>query len=53
MGLIISTQSKHGNWPKKSSAIALALVSPKSNALVIMHWFYEKSNALVEVIALV
>ena len=26
-----------GNWPKKSNALALAIVSLKCNALVIMH----------------
>ena len=26
-----------GNWPKKSSALALEIVSLKCNALVIMH----------------
>ena len=36
-----------GNWPKKSNALALALVSQKGNALVIKHYFYRKSNALV------
>ena len=29
--------TKVGNWPKKSSALALEIVSLKCNALVIMH----------------
>ena len=29
--------SEVGNWPKKSNALALAIVSLKCNALVIMH----------------
>ena len=37
---------------KKSSALALEIVSLKCNALVIMHWFFKKSNAIVKVFAL-
>ena len=39
--------SKHGNWPKKSNAIAIEILTQKSNAIVIMQYFYEKSNAIV------
>ena len=44
--------SKHGNWPKKSNAIAIEIeiLTQKSNAIVIMHYFCEKSNAIVKVI---
>ena len=44
--------SSLGNWPKKSNAIAIEILSPKCNAIVIMHYFYKKSNAIVEVIAI-
>ena len=45
-------QSDIGNWPKKSNAIAIEILFPKCNAIVIMHYFYKKSNAIVEVIAI-
>ena len=38
---LVIDQKKVGN------ALALALVSQKGNALVIKHYFYRKSNALV------
>ena len=41
-----------GNWPKNINAIAIEILSPKCNAIVIMHHFYKKSNAIVEVIAI-
>ena len=41
---------KHGNCPKKSNAIAIEILPQKSNAIVIMHYFCEKSNAIVEVL---
>ena len=41
---------KHGNCPKKSNAIAIEILPQKSNAIVIMHYFCEKSNAIVEII---
>ena len=47
MAMVVPQQSDIGNWPKKSNALALALVSQKGNALVIKHYFYRKSNALV------
>ena len=46
------TKPEVGNWPKKSNALALEIVSQKCNALVIMHYFFKKSNALVKIIAL-
>ena len=39
-----------GNWPKKAIAIEIEILTQKSNAIVIMHYFCEKSNAIVEVI---
>ena len=36
-----------GNWPKKSNAIAIEILTQKSNEIVIMHYFYGKSNAIV------
>ena len=36
----------HGNWPKKSNAIAIEILPQKSNAIVTMHYFCEKSNAI-------
>ena len=41
-----------GNWPKKSNAIAIEILTQKSNAIVIMQYFYEKSNAIAKVIAI-
>ena len=35
---------------KKVNAIAIEILTKKSNAIVIMHYFCEKSNAIVEVI---
>ena len=40
-------ESDIGNWPKKSNAIAIEILTQKSNAIVIMQYFYEKSNAIV------
>ena len=37
---------------QKSNAIAIEIVTKKSNAIVIMHYFYQKSNAIVEVISI-
>ena len=41
-----------GNWPKKSNAIAIEILTQKSSAIVIMHYFYQKRNAIFEVIAI-
>ena len=35
---------------KKSNAIAIEILPQKSYAIVIMHYFCEKSNAIVEII---
>ena len=37
---------------KKSNAIAIEIeiVTKKSNAIVIMHYFYEKSNSIIKVL---
>ena len=34
----------------QSNAIAIEILTKKSNAIVIMHYFCEKSNAIVKVI---
>ena len=41
---INSSQPKDGNCPKKSNAIAIEIFTQKSNAIVIMHYFCEKSQ---------
>ena len=48
---MLTVQPEHGNWPKKSNAIAIEIVTKKSNAIVMMHYFCEKSNAIIEVLA--
>ena len=50
---VLVSGTKHGNWPKKSNAIAIEILLQKSNAILIMHYFCEKSNAIVEVIAII
>ena len=43
-------ESDIGNWPKKSNAIAIEILTQKSNAIVIMHYFCGKSDAIFKVI---
>ena len=38
---------------QKSNAIAIEILLQKSNAILIMHYFCEKSNVIVEVIAII
>ena len=36
----IGNQTKHGNWPNKSIAIAIEILAQKCIAIVIMHYFF-------------
>ena len=49
--MMLIVQAEHGNWPKKSNAVAIEIVTKKRNAIVLMHYFCEKSNAIIEILA--